>query len=294
MSPGSAGGTVPEGPRFPDEAHRILASLRAGHFWFTNRRISIGRAAEACLAGRRDARVLELGCGDGEIAAALSARWWTVGLERRLDDLLLARRRGVARVVAAEGEALPFLRRFDLVGLFDVVEHVPNDVELLRTASALVVPGGRILMTVPADPRLWSKFDRYAGHYRRYTRGMLIELLESAGLEAVQIFPLFRMLWPLGRIHALVHRKDEVTDPREEYQVGRLSNWLLGRALSLESRVFGDSERGAGTSWLATGHTPLSPHEPPASPSEAGAHGGGPGRLDQTGRLDSPSGERWS
>jgi len=248
----------PEEPRFPDDAHRTLASLRDGHFWFKHRRISIIRAVETCLAGRKNVRALELGCGDGEIAASLSHRWWTVGLERRVDDLLLARHRGVARVVAAEGSAPPFLRCFDLIGLFDVVEHVRDDVGLLRTASAFAVPGGRVLLTVPADPRLWSKFDRYAGHYRRYTRGMLIELLKKAGLDAVQIYPLFRMLWPLGRIHALLHGKDEVTDPGEEYRVAGFWNWVLGRALSLERRVLGDSQRGIGTSWLATGRTPLS------------------------------------
>jgi SAM-dependent methyltransferase len=214
--------------------------------------------------------VLELGCGDGEIAAVLSSRWRTVALERRLDDLLLARRRGVSGLVAAEGEAPPFLRRFDLIGLFDVVEHVRDDVGLLRTASALAVPGGRILLTVPADPRLWSKFDRYAGHYRRYTRGMLTELLRKAGIEAVQIFPLFRVLWPLGRVNALLHGRDEVKDPGEEYRVAGFSNWLLARALSLERLVLGDSERGTGTSWLAAGRTSLSTDPltgPPARPT---------------------------
>lgn len=200
--------------------------------------------------------MLELGCGDGEIVAALSRRWWTAGLERRLEDLLLARRRGVSNVVAAEGDAPPFLRRFDLIGLFDVVEHVRDDVGLLRQASTLSVPGGRILLTVPADPRLWSKFDRYAGHYRRYTRDMLTGLLKNAGIETVQILPLFRVLWPLGWIHALLHRRDEVEKPGEEYRVASFSNWLLGGALSLERQVLGASELGAGTSWLAVGRTP--------------------------------------
>lgn len=262
-----------EEPRFPEDAHRVLASLRAGHFWFTHRRSSIVRAAEACLGARTNARVLELGCGDGEIAAALSQRWWTVGLERRLGDLLLARRRGVSRVVAAEGSTPPFLRCFDLVGLFDVVEHVQDDAGLLRTASALAVPGGWILLTVPADPRLLSKFDRYAGHYRRYTRGMVLELLKKAGLDAVQIIPLFRMLWPLGRIHALLQGKGEVTDPGKEYRVPGFLNWVLGRALSLERRVLADSQRGIGTSWLAVGRASVRTEPVTSSRGEASARG---------------------
>lgn len=242
--------------RFPDDAHRALASLRKGHFWFTHRRLSIVHAAEECLSGSEGARVIEIGCGDGEILADLSNRWRTVGLERRLDDLLLARRRAPLSVVAAEGAAPPFLRCFDLVGLFDVVEHVEDDVGLLRTASSFARPGGQVLLTVPADPRLWSKFDRYAGHYRRYTRRMLIDTLEMAGLEVVRIYPLFRLVWPLGRFHAWLRKNDEVRDPGEEYRIGAFWNWLLSRALALERIALGSSEKGIGTSWLARARTP--------------------------------------
>jgi SAM-dependent methyltransferase len=253
VSPDSTSG---EGPRFPDGAHSALAPLRGGHFWFRHRRICIVAAAAACLAGREKARVLELGCGDGDIAGALSRRWWTVGLERRIADLAAARRRSSARFIAAEGDTPPFRRCFDLVGLFDVLEHVRDDLGLLGVASAFAVAGGWILITVPADPRLWSKFDRYAGHYRRYSREALADLLRSAALDDVRIVPLFRTLWPLGRIHALTTGRGDVEDPSEEYRVGRIPNWLLARALSIERRVLGRSLRGAGTSWLAAGRVP--------------------------------------
>jgi SAM-dependent methyltransferase len=243
-------------PGFPDEAPGLLFAVKDGHFWFMHRRLAIREAARDCLADKSRARVLDLGCGDGEVLAELSRVSYAVGLDPRVNDLALARRRGVTRLVAARGDCVPFGRSFDLVGLFDVVEHVADDVNLLRGAAALAVPGSFVLLTVPADPRLWSRFDRYAGHYRRYTRRALEGLLRDAGLEQVRLLPLFRILWPLARVNALLGRHQEVSDAGHEYRVAGFWNALLRGALALEQLLFRSSERGIGTSWLAVARTP--------------------------------------
>jgi SAM-dependent methyltransferase len=244
---------------FPDEGPGLLFGIKDGHFWFTHRRLAIREAARGCLPDQGRARVLDFGCGDGEVLTELSRYFRAVGLDPRVNDLSLARRRGAARLVAARGDLPPFTRCFDLVGLFDVVEHVADDTGLLRGAAALAVPGGFILLTVPADPRLWSKFDRYAGHYRRYTRRTLEGLLHNAGLEQVRLLPLFRILWPLARVHALLGRQQEVEDAGREYRVAGVWNGLLRGALALERSLFRTSERGSGTSWLAVARTPAVP-----------------------------------
>jgi SAM-dependent methyltransferase len=245
-------------PGFPDEGPGLLFGLKDGHFWFTHRRSAIREAARDCLPGKGGAHVLDFGCGDGEVLTDLSRYFHAVGLDPRVNDLALARRRGATRLVAARGD-LPFTRCFDLIGLFDVVEHVADDVSLLRDAAALAVPGGFVLLTVPADPRLWSKFDRYAGHYRRYTRRALEGLLRDAGLEQVRLLPLFRILWPMARVNALLGRRREVTDAGQEYRVAGIWNALLRVALLLERSLFRSSERGGGTSWLAIARTPPGP-----------------------------------
>jgi SAM-dependent methyltransferase len=243
---------------FPDEAPGFLYEVKAGHFWFTHRRRAIGEAARACLAGRLPARILDLGCGDGEVLVELSKVSPAIGLDPRLNDLSLAQRRGARRLVNAPGDRPPFARSFDLAGLFDVVEHVEDDTGLLARACSLVVPGGWVLLTVPADPKLWSKYDRYAGHYRRYSRPALQELLLRAGLEQIRILPLFRVLWPLARIQSRIQRNDSVTDPAREYRVGKLANLILRSALAIERAVMRGSDRIGGTSWLAIARVPSS------------------------------------
>ena len=247
---------------FPDEAPGLLFDVKDGHFWFTHRRLAILEVARASLPDASRARVLDVGCGDGEVLAELSRHYGAVGLDPRINDLALARIRGATRLVAARGDQPPFARSFDLVGLFDVVEHVADDAGLLRRAVELAVPGGFVLLTVPADPKLWSKLDRYAGHYRRYTRRALEGLLRDAGLERVRILPLFRILWPLARLQALLGGQEEVTAPEREYRVAGIWNRLLRSALGLERFLFRSSERGTGTSWLAIARTPPDPVAP--------------------------------
>jgi SAM-dependent methyltransferase len=247
---------------FPDEAPGFLYEVKAGHFWFTHRRLAIRDVARSCLAGRPGARLLDLGCGDGEVLVELSNVSPAIGLDPRINDLSLAQRRGAKQLVNADGDRPPFARTFDLVGLFDVVEHVEDDTGLLRRACELVVPGGYVLLTVPADPKLWGKYDRYAGHYRRYSRPAVEDLLRRAGLETIRILPLFRILWPLARIQSLLQGNREVEDPASEYRVAPFFNQVLRLALAFERAILGSSKKIGGTSWLATAQLP---HDPASS-----------------------------
>lgn len=253
-------------PGFPATGHDVLRPLRDGHFWFDHREACILDAVRACLRGSERARILEFGCGDGHVLAALSREHPAFGLERRLEDLIAARRDAPLSVVAGEGGAPPFSRSFDLVGLFDVVEHVEDDVGLLRIASSLARPRGWVLLTVPADPALWTALDDYAGHERRYTRAMVDELCRKASLDLVSVAPMFRFLWPVARLRAAVRGNRPVEDPESEYRVGRLSNRLLATFLQAERRLFGRSSRGVGTSWLAVTRVSVDSREVPTEP----------------------------
>ena len=95
-------------------------------------------------------------------------------------------------------------RRFDAIVAVNVIEHIQDDQQAVRVLSSLLKPGGRLLIYVPAVPFAYGSLDRMLGHYRRYTRASLAELLRGVGLDpgSVRYFNLFGLLgWLVnGRI----------------------------------------------------------------------------------------------
>lgn len=239
---------------FPRDAHGAFAAIRAGHFWFENRRRALKSVMDS-LELPENAKVLEVGCGDGHLLTALPGRL-RVGLDLSVDELGQARRGGFDLVVAGSALRLPFRSRFSMVCLFDVIEHVADDIGLLRECASILEPGGWIVLTTPASPRLWSHLDSYAGHYRRYRRKDLRGIFAESGLVLRELFPLFRSLWPLAWANARLGRGRTVADAAQEFSVGTLANGVLHGILGLEWRLLGSSPLGWGTSWCAVASRP--------------------------------------
>ena len=108
------------------------------------------------------------------------------------------RERGHRRGLLARAEALPFQRgSFDLVSMFDVLEHVERDDEALREVRRVLAAGGRLVLHVPAHPILFAENDRRSGHQRRYTRRGLRRRLESAGFRVERLTYTNALLFPL-------------------------------------------------------------------------------------------------
>jgi SAM-dependent methyltransferase len=78
---------------------------------------------------------------------------------------------------------------YDLVGMFEVLEHVPDDEGLLRELARITRPGGRLVLTVPMGMKHYCSFDRYMGHVRRFEPDELRTKVERAGyvLERFEI-----------------------------------------------------------------------------------------------------------
>ena len=140
------------------------------------------------LALARPRRVLEVGAGEGGLGAWLAGRFDYVGVEP--DEA--SRRVAIGRLHAVgRGEMLPSLaatgtRRYDVVCAFEVLEHIQDDGSALQSWCERLEPRGHLLISVPAHSVRFGLSDRYVGHFRRYDRGPLGELLEAAGFEIVQ------------------------------------------------------------------------------------------------------------
>lgn len=157
-----------------------------------------------CGLGRRDARLLDAGCGTGGLIKALQAtepRWRCTGLDFMPLACELARERTGAEVVEGSITALPFgAAAFDAVVSADVVCQVEDGARALRELARVTRPGGVVLVNVPAFRWLWSYHDDTCETKHRYTRPELVGLFRQAGLEVT--FATYANLLPLPLIAA--------------------------------------------------------------------------------------------
>lgn len=164
-----------------------LARAQDSHFWFHAR----AKAIEVVLKDLdippgAPPRVLDSGCGTGANLQALSRALpdsVVVGMDLYPQGLEYVSGT-VGRLVAGDSHRPPFApSSFQVVGMFDVLEHLDDDLEVLESTFRLLSAGGYLLATVPAYPRLWSHGDVVAGHRRRYTPRDLETKLTAAGFR---------------------------------------------------------------------------------------------------------------
>lgn len=148
-------------------------------------------------------RVLEIGCGVGSVIDLIRPREAILGIDVVPDVLDIARER-FSDDASVEVRLLDFTeatdadldalreRRFDTLICINVLEHIDDDTAAVRRMSRLLDPGGTLALLVPAHQALYGEYDRLDGHFRRYSRRTLRELLERGGftVESLRHFNL--------------------------------------------------------------------------------------------------------
>jgi SAM-dependent methyltransferase len=224
-----------------DEADvRALFQAEERHFWHRARKGFIARKLEQAGVAP-GARVLELGCGAGCVAAELARRGYDVtGVDGHRALIEVARRRAPrARFLCRDlRQSWGDLGReeFDVACLFDVIEHIDEPLALLERALARVRPGGLLVGTVPALMSLWSRIDEQSGHKTRYSAARLDALLRGvAAATVVEVAPFFRCLVPL----LFVQRRVVTRHPARAASVAnlRVPRWPVNHALYALCRV---------------------------------------------------------
>lgn len=166
------------------QAYIEMARVEDLHWWFVARR-RIACKAIVRLNIPPHAQILEVGSGTGGNFALLE-RWGTVTaieMDAIAYELSLEKKSVETQVFLGKcPDCMPAaVTRYDLICLFDVLEHIEDDVAALRYLLGLLAPGGRLLITVPAYAWLWSSHDVYLHHFRRYTDSSLSRTITSAG-----------------------------------------------------------------------------------------------------------------
>lgn len=212
-----------------------LARLEDRNFWFQARNRLIVRAA--CEYFPETGSLLEIGCGTGQVLRALgnafpNARLY--GSELFAEGLAFARQR-VARAYLMQMDAtrIPYTDEFDLVGAFDVVEHIEDDVGVLKEIHRALKSGGGAILTVPQHPSLWSHQDEMACHVRRYRRHGLEGKLRDCGFRVLYSTSFVSLLLPLLALSRWTMRKT-TNDPLREMRIGDFANTSLAAILHAE------------------------------------------------------------
>jgi SAM-dependent methyltransferase len=173
---------------FDPKSFESLALIEGDHFWFVPRNRLLSSLVERYFPSVRS--ILEIGCGNGVVLEALaraSGGRRFVGSELHPSGLIVARQRLADRAEFVQMDARRIFaeQAFDIIGAFDVIEHIREDEQVMRSAHEALTPGGGVVIAVPQHPWLWSSADEIAYHERRYRRGELEAKLTRNGFRVV-------------------------------------------------------------------------------------------------------------
>lgn len=219
-----------------------MAEQDAIHWWYVARRAILSAIIRRHVAPPAGARVLEIGCGTGHNFGMLGEFGAVDGLE--ID--------APARAIASErlgrpvGNApLPELTgvpdgHYDLIALLDVLEHIDGDRAALASIRRKLKPGGKLLVTVPANPWMWSAHDVVHHHHRRYSAASLKRVFADAGLKIHMLSHFNTLLFPLAaavRLLGKATNKQHADDAMPSRTLNRLFTGIFGTERFLVGRV---------------------------------------------------------
>jgi 2-polyprenyl-3-methyl-5-hydroxy-6-metoxy-1,4-benzoquinol methylase len=264
------------------QGYKVTLLHQGSHWWYRARRDlflrQVRRAARELGSPERKLSLLDYGCASGfdlpllsEVGTAegadivnltLVGDFANLATSDRLADVTDAADPAPANAITAAAAPprrhlsgspseiihivprdLPALRgRFHIVTCLDVLEHLDDDIDGLRTIASLLVPDGQLIVTVPAYPWLWSGEDVISQHRRRYTRGSLLAACRAAGFDA--LFASYFNISVLPAMALVVRwRRLFHNSWRSESNLTAGPGWLdgpVGAVTGIEARAIGD------------------------------------------------------
>lgn len=218
----------------------ILYRAENTHFWFISRKEKIRSVFEKYV-NRKDT-ILEIGAGSGNVAMSLIDAGYDVAVaEMHMNGLKYAQQYGIKKCYQFDLFDPPFANHFDTIGMFDVIEHLNNDLFALQQCRSMLKSHGRIVLTVPAFHFLWSRDDA-GGHKRRYTIKGLKRVMQRAGFNILHSRYFFSVIFPLLVIRHFVKPDDGSPLTTNEYnnieiKVNPLLNNFLLAICRIENKI---------------------------------------------------------
>jgi len=206
---------------YREDSFEVLLRMQQDHFWYRGRSRFILRAVDT-FGVREGASAIDLGgsCGGWVryLAEHRGGRFSELAMGDSCFPALMEARKFLDPKIAlyhCDIVNLGWKERWDVTFLLDVIEHIPDDVEVLRKVSDILRPGGLVFVTTPALDFFWSYNDEVAHHQRRYNKNDMRNLAMKAGLELVDARYFMFLLSPLY----LLARSKRVSHLTEEQKV---------------------------------------------------------------------------
>ena len=189
------------------ELYSKFYEIETMHWWFTARQEILAEIIRDRIRLPQNAKVLDVGCGTGAILAILDRQFDAYGTDMSPLAIDFCRQRGLNKAYCCTLDTFPYPDlRFDLITMLDVIEHIDDDIGVLRQAFELLNPNGRILVTVPAYEFLWSQYDELNHHKRRYVRSRLIEVIRASGFSIEMASYYNTILFPTAFVRRIFER----------------------------------------------------------------------------------------
>ncbi|MFA5133276.1 MAG: class I SAM-dependent methyltransferase [Patescibacteria group bacterium] len=200
--------------------------------------------------------ILDVGCGAGEIMESLRKYGTVKGLEKYAPYAEISRKKGFD-VRDARLEDLPYKdEKFNLITFFDVLEHLEDDVASLELTNRMLLPGGIVIISVPAFQILWGSSDIAGEHKRRYRKKDLKKKLEASGFKILKLSYFNAFLAPLVFPFLLLKRILTInnlikTKPNHEMFRNPFINRICAKILFKEAECLAKRDFWFGMSLLA-------------------------------------------
>lgn len=176
------------------------------HFWMKWRFYFFIRNYSTVFLSKPSAKIVDVGGGTGILATQIQKEY---NCECDILDLDL---QALSRNKNLHGEnfyynildkKIEFYKKYDIVLLFDVLEHVPDRTKFIEALSYLIKDDGILILNVPARPELYSKYDYYIGHLKRYTKKSLAHEFNESNFELIKVSYWGLLLTPIALLRKI-------------------------------------------------------------------------------------------
>ncbi len=218
------------------EMYRIFFEIQKKHWWFASKKIIILDAISRYANLTKDSYILDIGCGSGLMLNELEKLGNTTGMDMSNEAISFSKE--IFKGTIKQGflpHNVPFeANQFNLITALDVIEHIENDIESLKSIRRILNEHGIAIITVPAYMFLWSHFDELNEHKRRYTLPELKFKLQQSGLTIEKISYYNTFLFPIAYAVRKLNNLFGRNGSSDIDMPGNAVNFLLQKIFSFE------------------------------------------------------------